>query len=93
MGYFLKDAIKGIQDINNYSILLDGYNFQNIFYIKILQDKGLKVTCNDYKNLMPGNLVISYQNNIKNYLKDHYLLNVINENGQITRYKILDKKP
>ncbi len=95
MGYFLKDAIKGKQDVQGYYLLDDapwGYNAHNKFYVKILQDKGVNISFKDWKKLDKGDKVIAYQKNVKDYIVMHYNHDIINVTGNVTRFKIYDRK-
>lgn len=95
IGYFLKDAIKGKQDVNGFYFLYDGpwgYNAHNKFYLKILQDKGVGISFKDWKNLDKGDKVIAHQREVKDYIIMNYAHDIINVTGNVTKFKIYDRK-
>ncbi len=90
--YYLKDAVKGKYNLDNQYLLYRGYKVQNIFYLNILNDKGVKISFKDWKNLNSGDVAIACQDNIKNYVEEHYDFEVINKVGKVLTYKINGKK-
>jgi 4-amino-4-deoxy-L-arabinose transferase-like glycosyltransferase len=92
IGYFLKDALKGKQDVNGQFLLYEGYNAHNRFYVKALQDKGIKIDLKDWQNLNPNDVVIVPQASLKQYLTDHYTFDMLREIGGIGNYRIIGKK-
>jgi hypothetical protein len=93
-GYFifLKDAVKGKYNLNNQYILYDGYKAQNLFYIKILNDQGVKVAFKDWRNLNPMDITIAYQKNVKDYLRKNYEYDIVQTKGNVITYKIHGEK-
>lgn len=104
IGYFLKDAILGKEDvddcflmfnsnyIDNYYLMPKGNNIQNNFYIKILESKGIMLSFKDWKKLEKGDKVLVSKNNIKNYIEKKYFYQVIKEKGNIIKYQIYGRK-
>ncbi len=92
IGYFLKDAVKNKYDLNHTYLLYEGYDTQNLFYLKILNDKGVDVNFKNWKDLSAKDIVITHQNNIKKYLEENYEYEQIPIRGNIVKYKIYGKK-
>jgi hypothetical protein len=92
IGYFLKDAVRGKYNLNNSYLLYDGYKTHNLFYLKLLNDKGTQISFYDWRNLKSGDTAIAYQTNVKQYLSDHYNYEVILKNGNVLMYKIYGTK-
>ncbi|WP_159038469.1 ArnT family glycosyltransferase [Brumimicrobium mesophilum] len=92
LGHYLQDAARGRIDINNTFVLYDGYNAHNLFYIKILNDKGIKTEFKDWKNLDSGDKVIAQQKHLKEYLIKHYKYEIIFQKGNVVTYKIYGNK-
>lgn len=92
IGYFLQDAVKGKCDIDGYYLLFDGYNAQIQFYLNILNDKGINISFKDWKNLDSGDKVITYQNNVKQYINEHYTFEKISEIVNVQKNKIIYEK-
>lgn len=88
ISYFLKDATKGKYNLNNQFLLYDGYDVQLLFYIHILNDKGIKIARKDWKKLVSGDVVITNQNQIKEYLKKTYNCKLLESHGNIEVYQI-----
>jgi len=93
VGYFLKDAVKGRQDINGYYLLYDGYNAHNDFYLKVLQDKNTDTGFKDWWDLKKDDLVFTHQPELKEYIDNHYDFEITREVENIIFYKIKNRKP
>jgi len=93
LGYYLRFALKGYYHVDDQYILYKGYNAHNLFYIRMLQDKGIRTGYKDWTNLCAGDNVIAYQPEIKDYIQKNYNTEVIGVNGNITIHKILKRKP
>jgi 4-amino-4-deoxy-L-arabinose transferase-like glycosyltransferase len=88
ISYYLKDAVKGKHHLDNQYVLYDGYNAHNLFYVNILNDKGIKISFKDWAKLEPTDVSITQQAHIKQYVEKHYENEIININGSIVTYKI-----
>ncbi len=88
IGYVLKDAVKGKIDLDGFRMLYDGYPAHNKFYINILQDQGVDVKIANWKELKPGEKVITSQAHIKNYVLDNYDEELLGNYGNVFLYKI-----
>ena len=88
IGYFLKDAVKGKYDLNNKLLIYDGYNAQNTFYTRILNDKGVKTKFIDWHLIKKGDVVITFQENLKQFVRNNYLYKEENIRGQINTFTI-----
>lgn len=90
IGYYLKNAIRGKIDMNNKSLLYDGYNAQNLFYIYILNLKGVKTGVRfPSEHLKRGEMLVVCQDNMKQMIKDNYLYKIIKKQDQVETYEIL----
>ncbi|HLW29489.1 MAG TPA: glycosyltransferase family 39 protein [Brumimicrobium sp.] len=92
IGYYLKDAVKGKHDLNNKFVLYDGYYAQNLFYLNILNDKGVNVQFKDWTKLDTNDIVIAHQEEVKEYLEEHYNYEIIHTEGNVITYKIYGSK-
>ncbi len=92
IGYYLQEVIKGNILLNNTCFIYDSYCPQNLFYIKVLKNKGVNILFKDAKFLKNNEVVISYKTSIEEYLRTNYNLELIAENGSINRYKIISRK-
>jgi len=92
IGYYLKDAIKGKYHLNKQCLLYEGYHAHNLFYLNILNDKGIEISFKDWKKLEKEDVVIASQKNVKQYVEEHYNHQVLNSNGTIITYLIHGNK-
>ena len=72
IGYFFKKAIKDKTDLSDYYFIEEGYHPENLFYMNILNEKGIKISYKKKEDLAPNDKVITYQNEINQYIKTHY---------------------
>jgi 4-amino-4-deoxy-L-arabinose transferase-like glycosyltransferase len=90
--YFLKDALKGKQEVADCLFLFDDYNAHNFFYINILQDKGININYGDWRYLNAGDKAIVSQENVKQYIADNYEYEVLLTYGTAVKYQINGRK-
>lgn len=92
IGYYLQDAVEGKYNLDNKYLLYEGYRAQNLFYLNILNDKGVQISFKDWKKLVPNDIVIAYQEPIKDYLAQHYDTEILQIVGNVVTYKIHGEK-
>ncbi len=92
ISYFVKDAVRGNHNLDGQYILYDGYHLHLLFYANILNDNGVRVSFKRWEELEAGDTVIANQNQVKQYLDEHYVHEIIGFNGTVLTYKILGKK-
>lgn len=88
IGYYLKKGIKGKYDLNDKFLLYDGYYAHNLFYINILNDKGVNISLKDWTKLEAGDVVLTHHSHLKDYIATHYTSEVIETTGNVITYKI-----
>ena len=92
MSYHLRGALKGERSIQHHKILYDGYKAHVRFYQEILADRGANVFFADWTKLTEGDTVMVYQPHLIKYLKAHYELAKIGQDGQVVTYTIQSVK-
>ena len=92
IGYYLKDAVKGKYNLNNQYLIFDDYNAHYNFYIKILNNKGVKVSIKKAENINENETVFTDQENIKNFIETNYDYEITYRIGDIVSYKIIQRK-
>lgn len=92
IGYFLKEAVNGEHEVNNHFLLYDGYYAQNLFYLKMLENKGINLRFKSWEALSENDKVIIPQDYIRQYVQAHYKVDTLSEKGSIITYQILSKK-
>jgi 4-amino-4-deoxy-L-arabinose transferase-like glycosyltransferase len=97
ISFLLKDALAGKEDLNDFYLLQKGHYSQNLFYLKALQQKGVRISLKDWRNLEPGDRVIYFTRNltetdVADYLKNSYKLELIKKRENILMYKIEGRK-
>jgi len=88
LSYFLKEAIKGQINLKNKYVLYDGYDAHILFYLDVLNKKGINVSRKDWQNLSDGDIVITHQIQIKEYLNKTYQCKLIESIGNVEVFKI-----
>jgi len=92
ISYFLKNAVNGKNNLNYHYLVYEGYNAHLLFYIKILNDKGIKFSFKDWSKLLPNDTVIVSQNHLKEFIEKNYDFKLINTHGNLLIYKIYGVK-
>jgi hypothetical protein len=92
ISYFLKNAVNGKYDLNHHYLVYEGYNAHLLFYIKILNDKGIDISFKDWSKLLPNDTVIVSQHYLKEFIEKNYDFKLINACGNLLIYKIYGTK-
>ena len=88
IAYKLKDAVKGDEDLNGYSIVFEGYNAHLFFYTRILQEKGVEVGFKEAGALVPGDKIIANQPEVIQSIRDHYFHTFLKEGEFVKMLRI-----
>ena len=91
-GYYLKDAVKGKYNLNDQYLIFDGYKAHYNFYIKILNDKGVRISIKNSKEIKKHDIVFTNQEQIKNFIEMNYEYEKLFPVGDIDKYKIIKRK-
>lgn len=89
---YLQSASHGNIDLNKQYILYKGSNPHNLFYVHLLQDRGIDIEYKDWTMLEPGDVVIVSQDELKTYLSENYFFEVLSEEGNIETCRIHERK-
>jgi 4-amino-4-deoxy-L-arabinose transferase-like glycosyltransferase len=93
MGYFLKKALNvGGAELEGKSLLYEGYKAPNLFYVKALNERGVQFEFKDWKELEKGDIVIACQENIKQYIQEHYFFEFVEVKKKVVTLKIQERK-
>lgn len=92
LSYYLKDVVRGKQDISGYDIAYFGYNANILFYTLMLEEQGIKTKIVDWKNLSPKDKVIVSQGYVKESLKKYYNYKILERFKSIEKYEIISRK-
>lgn len=92
MSHFLQDASRGHYDLNNYKILNVGYHGHLLFYVNIMQDKGVDVEFGNRNELKAGDKVAATHGDIKHHIDNEYNAEVIGQVREVTLYSIRGMK-
>jgi hypothetical protein len=88
MSSYLQGAIKGKHDVSNRLLCNNGYHAHLLFYVNILNDTGKQINFADWHSLKNGNIVIAFQEEIKNYIAQNYSYDIVEGYYNIITYKI-----
>ncbi|MDD4967855.1 MAG: hypothetical protein PHT07_00340 [Paludibacter sp.] len=91
IGNYLRDAVDGKKNIQGEYIVYAGYNANVLFYVKLLQEKGIQIKFKDRNKLDLGNTVILSQPFMKSFVAKNYSYKLLKRDGSIDTYIIIGK--
>lgn len=90
ISHFLKKSVKGKYQIDNYTLLYNGYNAHLDFYLIQLKEKGIEVQLTDKQDFIkPGSQIIINQGEFLDDIQSKHSYQTIEEHGNIKLIKIL----
>lgn len=90
IGYYLKDGLKGKRDVNGFTLLYEGYNAQNQFYMHALNEKKRTFKCTHLiEKLHIGDKVLACQTTMKDKINQTFQVEILSEHKNITAYKLI----
>lgn len=87
---YLKMAFKNQKQFKQTTLMYDGYLPHVAFYTHRFEKDELQMTYFD-GNLIRGN-IMAFQPNIKQFIETKYIFNVIEVDGNVTTYQVLNRK-
>jgi len=72
ISHYLQDAVDGKYNMENKSLVYDGYNAHVFFYVELLNTSGASVSFKDWTKLLVGDTVIASQINVSEYIAANY---------------------
>ena len=88
ISYYLKEAVDGKHDLDGKYLVYKGYDAHNLFYLNILNDRGVDVRIESWRMLGEGDQIVTYQENVKQYIEDRYFWEVTSKYGRVWNYNI-----
>ena len=92
ISYYLKDVMKGHESSKDLIFLGEGYAPQIDFYLKQLDENKRSFIWKDKAKLAENDKVVCYQQEVKDYLYNHYEMEQIGNRQNIIYFKINGKK-
>ncbi len=92
ISYYLRDGLRGVHDLKNQTLCYDGYHAQLDFYINLINEKGTNVQLRDWTKVEPGEIIFTYQDNIKEYLTQNFEVDTLDQYYRVTTYQLLERK-
>ncbi len=92
MSYYLRDGLRGINDLKNQTLCYEGYHAHLDFYINLMNAKGTNVHLKNWTEVQPGEIVFTYQDTIKNHLINIFDLDTLKKFNGVNTYKINERK-
>lgn len=93
LSHYLQEAVAGKKNLEGVTLLHEGYYAQYLFYIYLLNDKGINVKLStDWQSRIDSKLVLSHQSTIKQDLHRKYELEELDQYGQVSLFRILGPK-
>ena len=91
LGSYLEDALHGKRELNNRFVVYEGYNSHILFYVKVLNHKGVNVSMKSWTDLVANDTIILDQQSMKDSLNQHYRLELIKEENGVVECRVVDK--
>jgi len=93
IAYLLKSSVQGNYNIDGYTVLHDGYCAHLLFYVRILQGKGVNISLFGNWRNVSGNIdVVVYQDEVKQFVENNFNFEVIGTYNTVNFYRLMDKK-
>jgi hypothetical protein len=92
ISYYLRDILNGKRNRDNFTILYDEYPAPIMFYVNSLNDKGKNIALRANKEVKTGEIVLTSQNNMKEFLENKYDFNIVEVFENVNVYEILKEK-
>ncbi|MES2679604.1 MAG: glycosyltransferase family 39 protein [Bacteroidota bacterium] len=89
IGYYLKEATEKRRDVNGKYLVYQGYAAQNIFYLRVLQERGVKTGRLGLNDIRPGLEFIACQDTVKNYIRENFIYSEKQEKNDVFTYKVI----
>ncbi len=90
--YYLRDASRGLHDLNNCYFLYHGTNPQNEFYMNIMKDNGIRIEEISLEDIRDGYRVITSQEEMQKLLNERYNTEIDSVDKNVIIYTVLGKK-
>lgn len=92
IGHYLKASIAGKHDLNGKAIVYDGYDLQHLFYVHILNDKGVNLSRKSIRDLKTGDQIIACQDTIKNHIKKYFNYKELEKYHSVVTYQLIEAR-
>lgn len=92
ISYYLRDGLRGVHDLKNKMLCYDGYHAQLDFYLNLMNEKGTNVHLKDWTKVEPGEVIFTYQDNIKDYLHQNFKLDTLDQYYRVATYQLIERK-
>jgi 4-amino-4-deoxy-L-arabinose transferase-like glycosyltransferase len=88
IGHFLQAAVAGKHDLNNMLLVHEGYATHNLFYLRLLNDKGVNISFAKVGDLKKGQAVIVHQADQDSILKKNFYTTQISAHKNVEVFRI-----
>lgn len=92
MGYFMKDLLHGDRQLGRSAIVIEGYEGNIRWYIKVLRAKGVRLITIEDRKLMSGQQVIAFQYELKQYIESNFETTLMEDFRGVHTYQIIRAK-
>ena len=90
--YYLKAILKGGKSSEGLIFLNEGYSPHINFYLKMMDEKKIGFIWKDKAQLAMGDKAVFFQDEVKQYLENHYTIEQLENSKGITIVKINGNK-
>ena len=88
LGYFLKDALNGKEDVDGFVFSYHGYAADKDFYITVMKDAGKDVSFKTMENLAVGDHVLVHDKSIGAFIEGKFAFDKIDRKRNVTEYHL-----
>jgi 4-amino-4-deoxy-L-arabinose transferase-like glycosyltransferase len=92
LAYALQEAHRNRIDLDGFHVVTVGYLAEILFYIQMLNEKGVQVSGKAWENIQPGDRVIFNQTEVLTNIDQHYEYNLLSRNRTVHMFEITNIK-
>ena len=70
--YYLRSAAKGKHDVNGKYLVYYGYSAPTLFYVNMLNDKGVDFKFKDMQQIKTNDIVIACEDTVRRYIHERF---------------------
>lgn len=88
LSIYLQNGLKKPEPLQNKVIVYDGYNTQLIYYINLLQEKGINISLKNSDEIHPGDTLVCSQESVAEKIENSFNAQLIQDHNFVKTYVI-----
>lgn len=89
LAYYLRQIPEDDLQLNGCFLVQNDYDAHNQFYLNKLKKQGVAITRKNKTELKQDDLILAYQIEVMDYLQKNYVLEKLNEDEGVSKFKVL----